>query len=170
MINNKIQQMLNSQIAKEIYSAYLYLAIADYYEGQNLPGFGNWFEVQAKEEMGHAMLFRRYMLNDEATVELEQIAAPKIEYTKHIEALEAALDHERMITASIGDIYATSMECRDYKTMQFLDWFIKEQGEEEKNASDLCNKFEMFGSDAKGLYMLNAELLARVYAPPSLVL
>lgn len=170
MTNDKICAMLNKQVTKELFSAYLYLAIANYYEEQNLTGYANWFEVQAKEELDHAMLFRRYLLNDGAPVCLELIEAPQIHYTSLGDALYAALAHEQMITASIGEIYSEALSCKDYKTTQFLDWFIKEQGEEEKNATDLCKKFELFSGDAKGLYLLDAECLTRVYAPPSLVL
>lgn len=170
MPNSQIQTMLNGQLAKELYSSYLYLAIANYYAEQNLDGFANWFEIQAKEELDHAMLFRRYLLNQDAPVCLTEIAAPGAAYAKLGDPLAAALAHERMITASIGDIYSAALDCKDYGTTQFLDWFIKEQVEEEKNAGDLCKKFELFGSDAKGLYLLNAELMTRVYAAPSLVL
>lgn len=170
MSNEQIQKMLNKQITKEIYSAYLYLAIANYYAQQNLDGFTNWFEVQAKEELDHAMLFRKYLLNDDCVVHFEAIDAPDKTYGNLAEPFAAALAHERMITASIAEIYSAALDCKDYKTTQMLDWFIKEQGEEEKNATDFCKKFDLFGSDSKGLYLLNAELLARVYAPPSLVL
>lgn len=170
MSNEQIQNMLNKQVTKEIYSAYLYLEIANYYAQQNLDGFANWFEIQAKEELDHGMLFRKYLLNDDCTVKLEQIDAPDTAFGQLAEPLAAALAHERMITASISEIYSAALDCKDYKTTQMLDWFIKEQGEEEKNATDLGKKFELFGSDTKGLYLLNAELLARVYAPPSLVL
>lgn len=170
MSNEQIQKMLNKQVAKEIYSAYLYLAIANYYTQQNLDGFANWFEVQAKEELDHAMLFRKYLLNDDYFVHFEQISAPDTAYGKQGEPLAAALVHERMITASITEIYTAALDCKDYKTTQMLDWFIKEQGEEEKNAADLCKKFELFGGDTKSLYLMNADLMARIYAPPSLVL
>lgn len=170
MKNASIGAMLNEQLGKELFSAYLYLAIANHYAEQNLDGFANWFEVQAKEELDHAQLFRRYLINDDIPVCLEKIDAPGIAYTGPEQGLKAALAHEEMITASIYNIYAEALACKDYQTTQFLDWFIKEQGEEEKNASDLCKKFELFGGDAKGLYLLNAELLTRVYAPPSLVL
>ena len=84
--------------------------------------------------------------------------------------LKEGLEHERYVTSLVNDIYAEAYSTRDFRTMQFLDWFVKEQGEEEKNASDLITKMELFGSDAKGLYMLDNELKARVYAAPSLVL
>lgn len=170
MTNNKIREMLNQQLTKEFYSAYLYLAIANYYTDQNLDGFANWFEVQAKEELDHALLFRKYLLDDGATITLEMIEAPNIQYTQLNDGLIDAYAHEQMITASINDIYFEALNLKDFKTTQFLDWFVKEQGEEEKNASDLCKKYDLFGSDAKALYMLNSELLARVYTAPSLVL
>lgn len=170
MSNEQIYTMLNKQVTKEFFSAYLYLAISNYYAQQNLDGFAHWFEVQAQEELDHAMLFRQYMLQDGHIVHFEQIGAPDIAYAKLGDPLAAALAHEQMITASITDIYSAALECKDYKTTQMLDWFIKEQGEEERNATELCNKFELFGCDMKSLYLLNAELLTRAYAPPSLVL
>ena len=80
------------------------------------------------------------------------------------------LEHERYVTSLIHAIYDAAYEVRDFRTMQFLDWFVKEQGEEEKNAEDLIKKMELFGSDPKGLYLLDSELAARVYTAPSLVL
>ncbi|MEG0753141.1 MAG: ferritin [Angelakisella sp.] len=170
MTDANVTALLGKQINKELYSSYLYLAIAGYYAEQNLDGFANWYEVQAKEELDHALLFRQYMLNDGSPVVLEAIDQPEMQINSIADGVKLSLAHEQMITASIGDIYTEALAKRDYKTTQFLDWFIKEQGEEEKNATDLCKKVELFGSDPKSLYMLNAELAARVYAPPSLVL
>lgn len=170
MTNNKIIKMINEQIAKEFFSAYLYLEIANYYAEEGLEGFSNWFEIQAKEELDHGMLFRKYLLNEGLHVSLDTIAAPKTKFAQFNEALKVSLSHEQMITASINEIYAQALEDKDYKTVQFLDWFVKEQGEEEKNAADLIKKFELFGNDTKGMYLLNAELAARVYTMPSLVL
>ena len=167
MVNEKIASMLNEKIAKEFYSAYLYLAIANYYEDQDLDGFANWFSIQAQEERDHAMMIRSYLIEDGTRVRLDAIAAPTEAFEDVKAPLLAALEHERFITASINDIYAAAMAEHDYKTLQFLDWFIKEQGEEEKNASDLCKKYELFGHDAKGLYLLNAEYATRTYTAPA---
>ena len=90
--------------------------------------------------------------------------------TCHMDVLKAGLEHEEYVTSLINDIYGAAYDVRDFRTMQFLDWFVKEQGEEETNANDLISKMELFGSDPKSLYMLNQELAARVYAAPSLVL
>lgn len=170
MKNNPIAEMLNKQLNKELFSAYLYLGIANYFEEQNLDGFANWFEVQAKEELDHAMLFRRHLIDLGAAVCLEKIDSPEISYTEPGQGLKAALAHEEIITASIHSIYAEALAVKDYRTTQFLDWFVKEQSEEEKNTSNLCKKYQLFGGDAKGLYLMNTELLSRVYVPVSTVL
>lgn len=169
-MDQKVSQLLNEQINKEFYSAYLYLDMANFYAARGLDGFANWFEVQAREEQNHAMLFYRYLQNNSEAVTLEAIARPDKVFETLADPLDAALEHEKYVTSLINAIYAAAQEARDFRTTQFLDWFIKEQGEEEKNASDLITKMALFGSDAKGLYMLNSELAARVYATPSLVL
>ena len=136
MLNEKVSQLLNDQVNKEFYSAYLYLQFSNFYVEQGLAGFANWYKVQAQEERDHAMLMLQYLQNNDVPVTLEAVAKPDA----------------------------------DFRTMQFLDWFVKEQGEEETNATDLIKKMELFGSDPKGLYMLDQELAARTYAAPSLTL
>ena len=169
-MDKKVATLLNSQINKEFYSAYLYLEFANYFERKGLAGFAHWYEVQAQEERDHAMLFYRFLLNNEENVTLEAVEAPKTDAEGDSDILAEGLKHEKYVTALINDIYAAAYSVKDFRTMQFLDWFVKEQGEEEKNASDLITKYQLFGSDAKGLYMLDNELKARVYAAPSLVL
>ena len=169
-MDSKVASLLNEQINKEFYSAYLYLDMANFYNAKGLDGFSNWFEIQATEEQDHAMLMYEYLHNNDETVTLEAIAKPDKVYGELIEPLKAALEHEKYVTASIHTIYAAAKAGDDFRAMQFLDWFVKEQGEEEKNASDLITKMELFGGDARGLYMLNQELAARVYSAPSLVL
>lgn len=170
MLHPDVKQLLMEQINKELYSAYLYLAMADYYAASNLDGFANWFNIQAQEERDHAMLFREYLNNQAERVRLTAVAAPEDDFKAYDEPLKAAYAHECLVTASIHNIYSVAFREKDFRTMQFLDWFVKEQGEEEKNADDLVQKFRLYGTDAKSLYMLNSELGARVYAPPSLVL
>ena len=169
-MNNKIAELLNQQINKEFYSAYLYLDFSNYFEDVGLDGFANWYKVQAQEERDHAMLFYRFLQNENQKVTLEAIAKPDKEFTCHMDVLKAGLEHEEYVTSLINDIYAVAYEVKDFRTMQFLDWFVKEQGEEETNANDMITKMELFGSDPKSLYMLNQELAARVYTAPSLVL
>ena len=170
MLNPKVHELLNAQINKEFYSAYLYLEISNYFEDRSLDGFANWYMIQAQEERDHAMLFYKYLQNENQKVTLEAIDKPSKEFTCHMDVLKAGLEHEEYVTSLINEIYAAAYEVKDFRTMQFLDWFVKEQGEEETNANDLITKMELFGSDPKSLYMLNQELAARVYTAPSLVL
>ena len=170
MLNEKVAALCNEQINKEFYSAYLYLDIANYYADQGLDGFANWYTIQAQEERDHAMLFLQYLQNNGEKVTLEAIAKPDKVFLNHRAALEVGFEHEQYVTSLINNIYAAAHEARDYRTMQFLDWFVKEQGEEEKNADDMLKKYDLYGSDPKGLYSLNSELAARVYSAPSLVL
>lgn len=170
MLNKEIVRLLNEQITKEFYSAYLYLDMANYYSDQNLDGFENWFNVQTQEERDHAMLFRQYLLNNGESVVLAPIEAPNVKYETFRDPLVISFEHEQSVTASINNIYAEAYKINDFRTMQFLDWFIKEQGEEEKNADDNIKKYDLFAGDPKGLYMLDNEMKARVYTAPSLVL
>jgi len=112
----------------------------------------------------------QYLQNNGGKVTLEEVKAPNITFSSYNVPLEESLKHEQYVTASINNIYDEAFQNKDYRTMQFLDWFIKEQGEEEKNSEDLILKFKLYGTDAKALYMLDSELAARVYAPPTLVL
>lgn len=170
MLDSKVRELLNAQINKEFYSAYLYLDFANYYKEEGLDGFSNWYNVQAQEERDHAMLFVKYLQNNSEKIALEAIDKPDKEFRGFDEPLKAGLEHEQYVTNLIHTIYDAAYTVKDFRTMQFLDWFVKEQGEEETNAEDLIKKFELFGHDSKGLYMLDAELAARVYAAPSLVI
>lgn len=170
MLDKKVIQLLNEQVNHEFYSAYLYLDFANFYEAKGLEGFANWYKIQAQEERDHAMLFYQYLQNNNQQVVLEAIAKPDIKLESLMDPLKAGLTHEEFVTDLIHKLYAVSREANDFRTAQFLDWFVKEQGEEETNANGLITKMELFGSDAKGLYMLDAELKTRVYAAPSLVL
>ena len=169
-MDKKVSQLINEQINKELYSAYLYLDFANYYASVGLDGFENWYRIQAQEERDHAMLFYQYLQNNGEKVTFEAVAKPEWESGDNTAPLNKALEHEQYVTSLINNIYAAAYDVHDFRTMQLLDWFVKEQGEEEKNASDMVTKMELFGSDSKGLYMLNSELNARVYSAPSLVL
>ncbi len=169
-MDEKVAELINDQITKEFYSAYLYLDMANYFDDQGLDGFANWYEIQAKEEEDHAMLFYKYMHNNNATVTLGAIDKPDKVFNTLMDPLQAGLEHEKYVTSLINDIYAAAVAVNDFRCMQFLDWFIKEQGEEEKNAQDMITKMDLYGDDAKSLYMINSELLSRSYSAPSLVL
>ncbi len=170
MMNERVHELLNQQINKEFYSAYLYLDFSNYFEERGLDGFANWYMIQVQEERDHAMLFYQFLQNESKKVTLEAIGKPDKELKSDMDVLRAGLEHEQYVTSLIHDIYAEAYAAKDFRTMQFLDWFVKEQGEEETNANDMITKMELFGSDPKSLYMLNQELAARVYTAPSLVL
>ena len=169
-MDKKVAQLLNEQIAKELYSAYLYLDFSIYYEAEGLDGFANWYMIQAQEERDHAMLFLKFLQMAGEKVTLGAIDKPDKELNSLMDPLKAGLEHEQYVTSLINDIYGAAYDVKDFRTMQFLDWFVKEQLEEEKNADDMIKKMELFGSDAKGLYSLDAEYAGRIYSAPSLVL
>ena len=137
MINKKVADLLNEQINKELYSAYLYLDMNNYFQARGLNGFANWYMIQAQEERDHAMLFYQYMQNNDCKVTLDAIAKPDKVFKKDMDVLKAGLEHEEYVTASIHTIYDAAYKVKDFRTMQFLDWFVKEQGEEETNARDM---------------------------------
>ena len=170
MLDKKVIELLNDQINKEFYSAYLYLDIANYFTEQDLDGFANWYTIQAQEERDHAMLFLRYLQSNGVPVELKAIDKPGETFDTPLAPLEVGAKHERYVTALIHAIYEAAYSVKDFRTMQFLDWFVKEQMEEEENADKMVNKYKLFGDDPKSLYLLDQELAARVYSAPSLTL
>ena len=170
MLDTKVAELLNTQVNKEFYSAYLYLDFSNYYMDQGLEGFANWYWVQAQEERDHAVLFMQYLQNNGCKVTLEAIDKPDKVFASFGDPLKAGYEHEQYVTGLIHTIYEAANVVKDFRTMQFLDWFVKEQGEEENNAEGMIKKFDLFGSDPRALYMLDSELAARVYSAPSLVL
>ena len=168
MLHKNVVKLLNEQVNKELFSAYLYLDMANYYAKEGLNGFENWFKIQAMEERDHAMLFRQYLLNNGHEVKFTAIADPSRDYKNHKEPLTGALEHEHYVTDSIHAIYTEAVAVNDYRTMQFLDWFVKEQGEEEMNAEDNIRKYELAGERA--LFMLDHAFAGRSYSAPSLEL
>ena len=169
-MNNKIAELLNDQINKELYSAYLYLDMANYYDELDLDGYANYYMIQAQEERDHALLFMKYMQINGLKISLKAIDKPDKVFDSIVSPLEIAAEHERYVTALINNIYHEAQLDKDYRAMKFLDWFVDEQMEEEDNADKMISRYKLFGSDPKGLYLLDQEYAARVYSPPSLVL
>lgn len=169
-MNEQINAKINQQINMEFFSSYLYLDISNFYLDKNLDGFANWFQIQTKEEYSHAFMFMQYLQDNRCDVILKEISAPNRKYSTFKEALDLSYSHEKAVTTKIHEIYEISLEYKDFRTMQFLDWFIKEQAEEEKNIKILCDKFSLFGQDEKSLYMLDNELKLRVYTPPDIII
>jgi ferritin len=168
MLKENVTKLLNEQINKEMYSAYLYFDMANFYVNKGMNGFANWFNIQAKEEMDHALLFVKYLQNNGFEVTLSAIAKPDKKYKDLKEPLVEALKHEEYVTDSINKIYAEALKVSDYRTLEFLNWFIKEQGEEEKNANDLIVAYDLHGN--RGMFALDNKLGDRTYTAPSLQL
>ena len=166
-MDQKVYELLNEQINAELYSAYLYMSFADYYEEEGLDGYANWYMIQAAEERDHALIFRNYLHENGQHVSLGAIAQPDKTFASYLEPLEAGLEHEKLVTSLINAIYAAADEVKDYRTMRFLDWFIEEQLEDEATADDMITKMKLFGGDARSLYELNQEYAGRTYSVPS---
>ena len=158
MLGKSIQDAMNQQIKNEFFSAYQYLSMAAYCETANLPGFAHWMRTQAQEEKEHAMKFYDFILERGGHVELRAIEDPRIEFGSPLEVFEGALEHERKVTAMINDLYALAMEEKDYASQTFLQWFVTEQVEEEKNAGDVVETLKMIGGSNEALFLLDREL------------
>lgn len=163
-MDKKVADLLKDQVNKEFFSAYLYLAMSNYYHENALDGFGHWFDIQAQEELDHALRFLKYLQDNDEKTTLGAIAAPDANFSDFRQPLVKALEHEKYVTSLIHAIYGQAKEVNDYRCCQFLDWFIAEQGEEEKSTSDLIAKYDLLGDDKKGLYLLNAEMKTRQLA------
>ncbi|MCD8293943.1 MAG: ferritin [Clostridia bacterium] len=161
MLTAKVTDLLMDQINKELYSAYLYLDFANYYEDKGFEGFAHWYECQCEEEVGHAKKIREYLIDNSVSVKLEAIAKPDKKFASLAEPVKAGLEHEKYVSSLINTIDEAALEARDFRTMEFLNWFVKEQLEEEKSASDLLTKVELLGDDAHALLVLDGELAAR---------
>ncbi len=163
----RVYDLINDQINKELYSAYLYLSIADYYADAGLDGYANFYTIQAQEERDHALIFRKYLLENDKMPVLKAIDAPDKEFHDFMEPLKAAYAHEQYVTDLINNIYKAAVDVDDYRTCQFLQWFIDEQMEEEDTSRDMITKMELFGEDRHSLYELDAKLQTRSYSTPS---
>ncbi len=161
MIREVMQNAINEQITKEIYSSNLYLAMAGYYHSINLNGFANWMRIQAQEEMEHALKFFDYLLDRGGKAVIGQIPAPPAEWIGPLEAFEKAYEHEQYVTDSINKLADLSIKEGDHATNVLLQWFINEQVEEEATASEIVERLKMVGEDKGGLFMMDNELKGR---------
>ena len=158
MLNKKVVELMVNQVNKELYSSYLYLAISNYYAEEGLNGFASWFKKQAAEESEHADKFMEYLHDNDEKVVLETIEAYKGKFKDYKEPLTLQLSHEKYVTSLINDIYTAAIEGKDYRSLNFLNWFITEQAEEEKTAKDLLKEFELFAIDSKSVFEFSEKL------------
>ena len=161
MINKPMQDAMNDQINRELYSSYLYLSMAAYLEDRNLPGFAHWMRVQEAEERGHAMKLYDFMVERGGRVMLKAIDAPKAEWNSTLELAEEVAAHEAKITASINALYELALKEKDYPTQIMLQWFITEQVEEEKNAAEIVANLRLIEDRGTAVLMLDHRLAKR---------
>lgn len=164
-MTKKTEKEINNQINEELFSSYLYLSMAAYAKEKSLDGFANWFEIQAKEEIDHAMGFYHYLLDANGTVELEAIKKPQSTFAKPIDLFTGGLKHEKHITARINFLYDLAQEEKDHSLKSLLKWYLDEQVEEEANAKKYVDKMTLAGDDGSALLMIDTELAARIYTP-----
>ncbi len=167
MLSERINKLLNEQIQKEFFSAYLYLGMEAYFADLNLEGFANFFHVQVQEERDHALKFFNYITQKGGKVELLQINAPEAKFESAEEIFALTLGHEQFVTHSIYNIVNASIEERDHATNSFLQWFVTEQVEEEATMEKYLKKLQLIKNDPNALLMLDVELAQRVYTPPA---
>ncbi|NJN68591.1 MAG: ferritin [Chloroflexaceae bacterium] len=161
MLSQTIQDAINEQIKDEFYAAHLYLSMSAYFEDANLPGCAKWMRLQSEEEREHAMRFFDYVNDRNGRVILKGLDQPPTEFSSPLEVFEKALAHEQRVTASINNIYALAVKENDYPTQVMLHWFIEEQVEEEKSASEVIELFKMAGDKGHALIMIDRQLGSR---------
>lgn len=162
MINKPMQDAMNEQINKELFSSYLYLSMAAYFEAKNLSGFSHWMRVQADEEREHAMKFYNFILETGGNVVLKAIDAPKTEWNSNLEVAEEVAAHEAKVTASIYALYELALKEKDYPAQMMLQWFITEQVEEERNAAEIVADLKLIEERGTAVLMLDKQLGKRV--------
>lgn len=158
MISQTMQEAINEQINKELFSSYLYLSMAAYFASKNLPGFAKWMQTQSGEEREHAMKLYEHLEDRGGRVTLKAIAAPQFEWASNLEAFRAAAAHEAHISASIHALYETALKEKDYPAQVMLQWFINEQVEEEKNAAEIVGHLELIEERGTAVLMLDKQL------------
>lgn len=162
MINNNINEILNEQINKEFYSGYLYLSMSAHLKELGLHGFSSWTKHQAKEEVEHGLKIFDYLINSNSFVTLKQIKTPEFEFHGITSIFNIIYEHEQCITNSIMKIAEKAEEENDRATLNFIEWFISEQLEEEEAIRNILKRLELFGDDKIALYLMDKELGNRV--------
>ncbi len=166
MIKEKIQEALNKQLNAELFSSYLYLSMAAYFESINLKGFANWMRVQTQEELVHAMKFYNFIIERGGKAVLSAIEGPPTQWKSPLAVFEHAYQHEQKVTGLINNLVDLSIAEQDHATNNFLQWFVAEQVEEEASADEVVQKIKLMGDASGGLFMLDQELAQRVFTPP----
>ncbi|MFQ5680342.1 MAG: ferritin [Gemmatimonadota bacterium] len=161
MASSKVETALNEQINRELYAAYLYLSMMNHFEGESLSGFAHWMRLQSREEVGHAMKIVAFLHDRGGRVELQAISKPPASFDSPLAVMRTALEHERQVTAEIEGLYELALKERDFPAQVLLQWFVTEQVEEEKSASDIVDRLEIGGDSGSALLVMDERLGAR---------
>jgi ferritin len=167
MISKKMEKALNGQLNDELYSAYLYLSMAAYFESVALVGFANWMRVQNQEEQFHAMKFYDYIIGRGGRVTLRPIEAPPPDWDSPLAVFEATLTHEQKVTGLINNLVDLARGEKDNASEIFLQWFVNEQVEEEDNVSKVLGQLKLIKDSPQALYMMDKDMGQRVFTPPA---
>jgi ferritin len=167
MISKKMEEALNGQLNAELYSAYLYLSMVAYFESANLPGFANWMRVQTQEEQFHAMKFYDYIIERGGRVILRQIDAPPSDWDSPFASFKATLEHEQKVTGLVNELVYLASDEKDNASEVFLQWFVKEQVEEEDNVGKVLGQLKLIKDSPEALFMMDKEMGQRVFTPPA---
>ena len=165
MLSKKLESAINEQINAEIWSAYLYLSMSAHFGAEGLPGISNWFKVQFREEMDHALKFMDYMIAKGNRVELSSIDKVDTSWNSILAAFEDTLQHEKVVTSRINNLVAMARDEKDFATENMLQWFVNEQVEEEEAAKALIDSLKLIGDNGFGIYTFDKELAQRTYNP-----
>jgi ferritin len=167
MISQKLQDAINHQINRELFSEYYYLSMASYFNSTGLSGFENFFLVQVEEERFHAMKMYHFLNERGGRVSLQAIEAPKTSFKSALDVFELAYAHEKLVSSLINDLMDLAIQENDHAAKNFLNWFVEEQVEEEANMDTIVNKLKLIGGEGHGLLMLDNELARRIFTPPA---
>ncbi|MDI6448285.1 ferritin [Anaerobaca lacustris] len=167
MMSKKMEKALNEQINAEAYSAYLYLAMAAYFEAENLPGMANWMRIQTQEETAHALKFFDFVNERRGRVVLKAIDQPQKEWKSPLAAFEAAFAHEQLVTGRIDDLVNLAIQAKDHATAAFLQWFVDEQVEEESSVDRIVQMLKMAEKAPGAMFMIDRDLGQRTFTPPA---
>lgn len=167
MLNKKMQEALNKQLNAELYSAYLYLSMAAYFQSVDLSGFANWMRVQTQEEQFHAMKFYDYIIERGGRVILRPIDAPPADWDSPFAAFKTTLEHEQKVTGLINELVYLAREEKDNASEVFLQWFVNEQVEEEDNVSKVLGQLKLIKDSPQALFMMDKEMGQRLFTPPA---
>ncbi|WP_457553775.1 ferritin [Desulfobacula sp.] len=167
MISQKLQDAINYQINRELFSEYYYLSMAAYLNSEGLSGFENFFLVQGQEERFHAMKLYHFLNERGGRTILQAIEAPKTQFNSALEIFELAYEHEKLVSGLINDLMDLAIKENDHAAKNHLNWFVDEQVEEEASMETILNKLKLIGGEGHGLLMLDNELAQRIFTPPA---